>query len=196
LAEELPVSEVFAQSIRALRKRRGWNQQQLAERLTKLGHRAHQTTVGKYETGRRRPTLDDAIAIATALDTDLIYMLDGSWLTEDEEGHRRDVRVRLVNNVPERFAGGLLPRDVRRWLRGEQPLPWQDIYRFRNPVPRDVWLESRQRRDELAAASRAASDAVAQDLAAALTEEANGEASDAVVAPWEQPQPPKEENDG
>ena len=73
-------SEVFAEQMRIQRERKGWTQKQLAARLGKLGYVVHQTTVGKWETGERRITIDEALVISVALDVSPAYMFAGSYL--------------------------------------------------------------------------------------------------------------------
>src|SRR5262245_66385153 len=65
--------------MRIQRNRRGWTQRQLAARLTKLGLVVHQTKIGKWETGERRITLDEALAICVALDVSPTHMIAGSY---------------------------------------------------------------------------------------------------------------------
>jgi transcriptional regulator with XRE-family HTH domain len=121
MAEELTPSEVFAASMKAQRRGRGWTQHQLADRLGELGYPVHQTTIGKWETGGRRGiTLDDALAISNALDVQLVHMLAGSYL------RGRDIRVKIARD--ERTA--LHPEQMRRWLGGTEKLPWQNGKRF------------------------------------------------------------------
>jgi transcriptional regulator with XRE-family HTH domain len=45
--------KVIAQKVRQLRTERGWSQEDLAERMTRLGWPMHQTTVAKMEAGKR-----------------------------------------------------------------------------------------------------------------------------------------------
>ena len=68
-------SEVFVEQMRIQRARKGWTQKQLAARLAKLGFVVHQTTIGKWEAGERRISLDEALAISVALDVDPAHMV-------------------------------------------------------------------------------------------------------------------------
>jgi transcriptional regulator with XRE-family HTH domain len=172
--EELSASKVFAQSMRVMREGRGWSQKQLADELTKLGYPVHQTTIGKWETGARRLTLDDALVISSALSLQLVHMLSGSYL------RGRDVQVKLTPKLH-----GFVPSTMRNWLRGQQSLPWEDAWRFRTEVSDDERTAFTKLMEERAAASRAIAEDIAQEVA---------EAGGSKLAEWDQT--PKEENDG
>jgi transcriptional regulator with XRE-family HTH domain len=60
-------SEAAAEELRRVRMRKGWNQQQLADRLEELGTPIDQATISKIEKNRRRMTLDEVFAFAYAL---------------------------------------------------------------------------------------------------------------------------------
>jgi transcriptional regulator with XRE-family HTH domain len=60
-------SEAAAEELRRVRTRKGWNQQQLADRLHELGAPIDRATISKIETGDRRVTLDEVFWFAYAL---------------------------------------------------------------------------------------------------------------------------------
>jgi transcriptional regulator with XRE-family HTH domain len=60
-------SEAAAEELRRVRMRKGWNQQQLADRLHELGAPIDRATISKIETGDRRVTLDETFWFAYAL---------------------------------------------------------------------------------------------------------------------------------
>jgi transcriptional regulator with XRE-family HTH domain len=113
------------------RRARGWSQRELAERLEReLGYPVHQTTVAKWEKpGRRRLALDDALAIASALDVPLVSMLDGTLL-------HPWIRVKVVPKRP-----ALHPREVQQWLKAEKTLPWQNARAFAIALGEEKWWE-------------------------------------------------------
>jgi transcriptional regulator with XRE-family HTH domain len=124
-------SEVFAEQMRIQRERKGWTQKKLAARLGKLGFPVHQTTVGTWEAGERRLSVDEALAISVALDVSPTNMLAGSYL-----GLGRDVPgIALSVTTPPVSA-----RAMRAWLRGQQPLWGQDEKRFHTEIAPDEWL--------------------------------------------------------
>jgi transcriptional regulator with XRE-family HTH domain len=101
------VAETFARRVREVRERRGWTQQQLAERLRELGVPIDRTKVNRVETGARAVSVDDALAIAAALGVSpsvLFFPL---------------ARSELVRVTPVRVVSA---EEGRRWFRGEQPL--------------------------------------------------------------------------
>ncbi len=125
-------SEVFAEQMRIQRERRGWTQRQLATRLSKLGLAVHQTKIGKWESGERRITLDEALAISVALDVSPAHMIAGSY---SEAGLRRTERLRSVTATTPVSA-----RQMRMWVRGQQSLWGQDEKRYYTEVAPDEWL--------------------------------------------------------
>src|SRR4051812_47691159 len=105
--EELSASNVFAESMRLMRRERGgMSQRALADRLREFGLDVHQTTIGKWETGQRRFTLDEALAISLALDVQLVHMLAGSYLRG-----RNQFAVKIAPGVD-----SLAPPTMREWL--------------------------------------------------------------------------------
>jgi transcriptional regulator with XRE-family HTH domain len=69
-AKQAPsVTDVFAQRLRSVRERKGWTQQRVAARLGELGTRIDRASLAKIETGRRKVSLNEAVAIAAALGT-------------------------------------------------------------------------------------------------------------------------------
>jgi transcriptional regulator with XRE-family HTH domain len=101
-------SEVVASRIAESRKRRGWSQDELAERLTQVGHPADRALVAKIETGvRRNVTVTELFAFAVALDVPPVHLL--APLDDDAT-----VAVTSKITPP--------AKAVRRWVRGEQPM--------------------------------------------------------------------------
>jgi transcriptional regulator with XRE-family HTH domain len=175
MPEELPVSAIFRESMRQQRDLRGWSQDALARRMTtELGREIHQTTIGKWETGSRRLTLDDAVAIANVLNTPLVHMLAGSYL------RGRDVRVKVT---PKRQ--GLMPEEMRQWVRGYKALTWHEAQRFIASLDPDD--EEFGPILERLAAAKAASDAAVAQLAQDMVDDEERLLGE---------QETKEENDG
>jgi transcriptional regulator with XRE-family HTH domain len=129
-------SEVFAEQMRVQRARKGWTQKQLAARLATLGFGVHHTTVGKWESGERRVTIDEALAISIALDVAPAHMLAGSY----SERTVRRPRIALSRKTPAVSA-----RQLRLCIRGQQPLWGQDERRYFSEVAPDEWLALQRR---------------------------------------------------
>ncbi len=111
-----------------MRRRRGWTQDQLADRLEELGWPSDRIAVNKFEatrTGRsnRKITLDEAFAYAAALGPSLTYMA-GAPESPDE---------------PVAVAPGLAIEagHVRRWVSGLEPLQPDDARSFHEHFPDD-----------------------------------------------------------
>ena len=128
-------SQVFVEQMRIQRGRRGWTQRQLAARLSKLGLAVHQTKIGKWEAGERRITLDEALAISVALDVSPAHMIAGSY---SDEGLRSPSITLSSATAP------VSARQMRMWVRGQQPLWGQDEKRFYTEVAPDEWLAMRR----------------------------------------------------
>jgi transcriptional regulator with XRE-family HTH domain len=124
-------SEVFAEQMRIQRDRRGWTQRQLAARLSKLGLVVHQTKIGKWESGERRITLDEALAISVALDVSPAHMIAGSY---SDEALRGPTIALSAATAP------VSARQMRMWVRGQQSLWGQDEKRYYTEVAPDEWL--------------------------------------------------------
>ena len=124
-------SQLFAEQMRIQRARKGWSQKQLAARLSKLGFAVHQTTIGRWEAGTRRISLDEALAISVALDVGPAHMLSGSY----SDGGSSPPRIALSPKTPQAS-----PRQVRMWIRGELALWGQDEKRYYTEVAADEWL--------------------------------------------------------
>jgi transcriptional regulator with XRE-family HTH domain len=60
-------SEIFAVEVRTTRERKGWTQQQLADRLAALDCPIDRSIIAKIESGKRGVSLDEAFAFAAAL---------------------------------------------------------------------------------------------------------------------------------
>jgi transcriptional regulator with XRE-family HTH domain len=116
--------------MRIQRARKGWTQKQLAARLAKLGFVVHQSTIGKWEAGERRISLDEALAISVALDVDPAHMVAGSY--SDLAFSRPSIA--LSSQTPPVSA-----RQMRMWLRGQQPVWGQDERRYYTEVGPDEW---------------------------------------------------------
>lgn len=61
-------AKIFGQQLRLVRMRRGWSQQDLVDRLSQLGFPVDRSAIAKIETGARGVSVDEALAIAVALD--------------------------------------------------------------------------------------------------------------------------------
>jgi len=123
-AKAKTVSEVFAERVHAVRKSRGWTQQELANRLAELGAALHQTAVAKVENGTRKVSLDDAFLFATALE------VSPTWLVTMPSG------TDPVAVAPKVQCS---PAVVRGWLRGAAPLPGHSARAFFSEAPDEVW---------------------------------------------------------
>lgn len=64
----MSATSTVAATVRGLRRQHGLTLADLAARLTCLGHPIALNTLSKLETGARRITVDDLVALAAALD--------------------------------------------------------------------------------------------------------------------------------
>lgn len=117
---------VFASRMREVRRRRGWSQQDLADRLAELGEPTDRATLARTETRQRGLSLDDAMAYAAALGVAFVHMV---CPLENE----REVVVASDMVVP--------ARQLREWVRGRVVLdPGDDERTFLAEAPKDEWI--------------------------------------------------------
>lgn len=122
-----PLSQVFGERVRAARIRKGWtSQQQLADRLNVLGHAVDRSTIARLEAGKRGVSLDEACAIAAALEVSPL-----SLMLPLDPGEPIAVAPKLSASS----------QAVREWIRGDEPLPGQDRQFFEQESP-EFWIEA------------------------------------------------------
>ena len=108
---------IFARRVREARKRRGWSQQDLADRLAALGYPMTRVVLTKLEQGKRQATVEDLFAIGHALGVPLVYLLVPR---EDE------AQIEVVPGV------AVSAPEARAWIRGQLPP--------RDEADLDAWL--------------------------------------------------------
>jgi transcriptional regulator with XRE-family HTH domain len=113
----------FAARLVKVRSDRGWTQGKLAERLKQLEYPLGVPQISRIEKGKRAVSLNDAYALAFALDCSLLHLLvDPDAPSPAELATTPELpRVQVVGNVqPE------TQYDVRAWIVGDGPLLTQD----------------------------------------------------------------------
>lgn len=109
-AEVATPEDAIARGIRDARRRRGWTQQDLADRLAEVGYPLDRSTLAKLEATKkaRGISVNDAIAIAAALGIAPVHLFTG--LGEDEIAIGEKLTAEAWR--------------VRSWMRGRAgPLP-------------------------------------------------------------------------
>jgi transcriptional regulator with XRE-family HTH domain len=134
--------QIFAQQLRAVRERRRWNQQQLADRLAHLGEPIDRSTIAKIENGSRQVSLDEALRFAAALEVSPVHLFtdpphEGPASRKYETAPARP-RVRLAAKL------AVSPREARMWIRGQQPLRDADRKTFYTEVSDEEWVAMQQ----------------------------------------------------
>ncbi|CAN5777902.1 hypothetical protein BH20ACT14_BH20ACT14_01740 [soil metagenome] len=124
------VSRVFGRQVKEARRRLGLKQGELAKRLEELGVDMHQVTIARVESGERRVSVDDALAIAAALGVNPLYLFSGDFTNEP---------------VPVTPTLEVTPSQMRFWFEGNLPLPGTDERTYFELIP-DEELIARQRR--------------------------------------------------
>ena len=115
-----------AKLLRAVRKRRGWTQQELAERLGNNGLPMDRATIAKIEQGGTRATnlpLEDLLALAVALGVNPIELFVP----------REDSQILKVGQTN---IGSV---EARSWLRQQEPLREADSRVYWSEVRDDEW---------------------------------------------------------
>jgi transcriptional regulator with XRE-family HTH domain len=116
---------VLRRRVREFRERRGWNQTQLAEEVTKLGTTMHQTTIAKIENQSRDVTINEALLLAAALNVPppLLFIPLGT-----------DDRVEITSH------SRIHPHLALDWLTGERELATSDRY----SIDQHTWAQMAQ----------------------------------------------------
>jgi len=123
-------SGVLAAQLPAIRARRQLSAEALAKRVKGLGGGLDRAAISKIETGTRGISLDEALLLAVALDVAPLHLFVPR---EDAE---------TVALAPSLTASA---REVRQWVRGQQPLPGRDDRAYRTEVPDSEWTQGSQR---------------------------------------------------
>jgi transcriptional regulator with XRE-family HTH domain len=100
-------SGIFSERLSAERKRKGWTQRELGERMREIGSRIDRSVLAKIEAGGRNVTVDEVIAFAYALGVPPISLL----LPLDNRGE-----VKLAGDVSVPVGR------ARAWWREADPL--------------------------------------------------------------------------
>ena len=86
--------------IALLRRGRGWSQSELARRL-----HISASAVGMYEQGRREPSLEAVVELASAFGVSVDYLLTGRALTEADETVLASLLIcRVMGERPKRLT--------------------------------------------------------------------------------------------
>lgn len=104
--------QVFGERLGAIRRRReGWTQAYLAERVSDFGETIDRGTIAKIETGRRGVSLNEALVLSAALGVSPIFLF---FPTDPHE------KVAIGDSV--RAPAGA----ARKWVQGYRPLKMDD----------------------------------------------------------------------
>jgi transcriptional regulator with XRE-family HTH domain len=123
---DLTAGLVFGRRLREVRKRHGWTQQDLADRMTELGHPIHRVTLARIEKGgtpAHNVTLENVLALSFALGVSPLHMICP---------FDPDARLRVVSK--KQAVDSIL---VRQWLRGWEPLLDEPRGFFLDELPPD-----------------------------------------------------------
>lgn len=125
----LKPNEVFGVQLRAVREARGWSQRELLRRLAELGVDMDPATLHRTETHQRGLALNEALALAAALEVSPLHLIVPT---------AREATVEIAPKVV------VSATNARRWVTGQWPLPGQDRKVFHQVGPEDV-VEARRR---------------------------------------------------
>jgi transcriptional regulator with XRE-family HTH domain len=88
---------IFARRLREVRQQAGVTQQQLAARMTEVGHKLHRSAVAKIELGERPVTIGEAVQLAGILGVPLMELVtDRGAATELERQHAARVEAQIA----------------------------------------------------------------------------------------------------
>lgn len=123
---EPSASQVLSKQLPEIRQRLGLSAQAFAERAREAGLKFDRGTVSKIENGQRGISLDEALAIAAALDVAPVHL----FLPRED-----DAKVQVAPNVT------VEAEQARLWFRGGRPLPDGDDQTYRTEVPKSEWQQ-------------------------------------------------------
>ncbi|MFD6889116.1 helix-turn-helix domain-containing protein [Streptomyces sp. NPDC059957] len=136
------VSDVVAERVKEVRKRRGLTAVQLAERCAAIGvPELTPQSVSNIETGRRDKagarrryvTVDELVALAVALEVAPVHLLVPPHPSPRWDGGQHDPNDEAAYRLtPTRTEPSFM---VRRFIRGETPLPGMDERAFYSEIP-------------------------------------------------------------
>lgn len=147
VTSELTVSDVVAERVQQVRKKRGWTVKQLAEQCAAIGA-PELTAQALYNIGngrrddegrrRRFVTIDEVAALAFALDVAPVHLMVPP--DADDETPYRITPTSVVS-----------VRDVRAWFRGYYPVLGRSLRNFHGEIPESeyglIQLAPQQRTD-------------------------------------------------
>jgi transcriptional regulator with XRE-family HTH domain len=88
---------IFARRLREVRQQAKTTQQQLAGRMTAVGHKMHRTAIAKIEVGARPVSIGEAVQLAGALGVPLMELVtDHGSVTEQEQLHRARIEAQVA----------------------------------------------------------------------------------------------------
>jgi RNA polymerase sigma factor (sigma-70 family) len=109
------VDEHLPENLRLRREELGWSQEELAQMMSRLGFAWHQSTVYKIESGVRRVSLREGMALTSVLQTTTFSLIGAP-------AHSREMREfqRAVNDARHKWLG--LLEIVQRYLLAHEVL--------------------------------------------------------------------------
>ena len=127
--------DVFAAGARAVRKARGWTQQDVARRVDELGGKLHYATLSKIEAGTRSVSLDEALLLAAALQVSAGNLISG----EAAAAHGQEQPLEIADQLT------LTRQQMRGWLCGQIYIKLDSISddpALRDIAPDEMWAAS------------------------------------------------------
>lgn len=152
-----PASTYVAAQTKNIRERRGWSQQQLADRLTELltgtppeiygqddlrrrpavirsrQRKWTQSRIAKLERGRLKPGVDDLLELALALDVSPLVLITPMLEPNNREKDWALLRPEENDVFAMSFGSdsdiAYWPSNVRQWIHGAKPLLSRNDYR-------------------------------------------------------------------
>lgn len=130
--------DAFRRRLTEARKALGLTQRQLVERLGAAGMPMNQAAVARIESGTRKVSLDEAIAIAAVLDIAPVHMF--LPIAGDQRGKsgRHGPPVHLAPAMPVDQV------KARRWSRGQLPLRPESFWTYLDQSPGDITVSGEE----------------------------------------------------
>ena len=122
--------EMVAVRMKELRKKRGWSQEQLANELDRHEVPINRTTIAKME-AHPQSTRAENISLVNVLALGIVLGVNPVELFSPQNP---DVWLRVGETL-------IPPRQLRQWLRQQQPLREQDSKWYDTEIPEEEWQD-------------------------------------------------------
>ncbi len=125
------VRDVYSRRLGAIRRGRGWTQQQLADEMARVGFPINRATIAKIEAGKRPMEVSELVAFATAFDVS-----PASLFLPLGEG--KEIQLVIADTVALTDGVTVDAETAALWVGGDAPLDPANLRTYALESPRVV----------------------------------------------------------